>query len=43
VFYCKDAFDGLHTMDRIVSGEGAELWEEQQRGAKRRKQLKATR
>jgi 5-methyltetrahydrofolate--homocysteine methyltransferase len=41
LFYCKDAFAGLGTMDRIVSGEGRRLWEEQRSEAQRRKQLKA--
>jgi 5-methyltetrahydrofolate--homocysteine methyltransferase len=29
LFYCRDAFDGLHTMDRIVTGQGAQLQQEQ--------------
>ena len=40
LFYCKDAFAGLSTMDRIVSGEGRKLWEEQRSEAQRRKSLK---
>ena len=40
LFYCKDAFAGLHTMDRIVSGEGRKLWEEQRAEGQRRKELK---
>src|SRR5204863_6050126 len=40
LFYCKDAFAGLGTMDRIVSGEGRKLFEEQRKEAQRRRQLK---
>jgi 5-methyltetrahydrofolate--homocysteine methyltransferase len=40
LFYCKDAFAGLNTMDRIVTGEGKALWEEQRAEAQRRRQLK---
>jgi 5-methyltetrahydrofolate--homocysteine methyltransferase len=40
LFYCKDAFAGLHTMDRIVSGGGTQLFEEQRKEAQRRRQLK---
>ena len=40
LFYCKDAFAGLNTMDRIVSGEGRALWEEQRSEAQRRRQLR---
>src|SRR5688572_4867038 len=41
LFYCKDAFAGLSTMDRIVSGEGKSLFNEQRADAQRRRQLKA--
>jgi len=41
LFYCKDAFAGLHTMDRIVAGEGSKLFESQRADAERRKQLRA--
>jgi 5-methyltetrahydrofolate--homocysteine methyltransferase len=41
LFYCKDAFAGLHTMDRIVAGEGTKLFESQRADAERRKQLRA--
>ena len=40
LFYCKDAFAGLGTMDRIIAGEGRRLWEEQRNEAQRRRQLK---
>ena len=39
LFYCRDAFAGLNTMDRIVSGGGKALWEEQRADAQRRRQL----
>jgi 5-methyltetrahydrofolate--homocysteine methyltransferase len=29
LFYCRDAFEGLHTMDRIVAGQGVALQKEQ--------------
>ncbi|HMB96617.1 MAG TPA: vitamin B12 dependent-methionine synthase activation domain-containing protein, partial [Tepidisphaeraceae bacterium] len=40
LFYCKDAFEGLHTMDRVAGGETATLVEEQQLEVNRRKALR---
>ncbi|HEY8668641.1 MAG TPA: methionine synthase, partial [Tepidisphaeraceae bacterium] len=40
LFYCKDAFAGLDTMDRIVAGQGPQLVEEQRADARRRAQLR---
>jgi 5-methyltetrahydrofolate--homocysteine methyltransferase len=39
LFYCKDAFAGLSTMDRIVVGETDKAFEAQQADAKRRAEL----
>jgi 5-methyltetrahydrofolate--homocysteine methyltransferase len=41
LFYCRDAFAGLGTMDRIVTGATEAAYEEQQREAKRRSDLRA--
>ena len=40
VFYCKDAFEGLHTMDRIMAGELTEALEEKQAELDRRTALR---
>jgi 5-methyltetrahydrofolate--homocysteine methyltransferase len=40
LFYCRDAFAGLGTMDRIVTGEVEQAYDEQQREAKRRAELR---
>jgi 5-methyltetrahydrofolate--homocysteine methyltransferase len=40
LFYCKDAFDGLHTMDRVAGGETESLRAEQQAEIERRKSLR---
>jgi 5-methyltetrahydrofolate--homocysteine methyltransferase len=40
LFYCKDAFEGLHTMDRIAGGESDQMLEEQQAEVTRRKALR---
>src|SRR5260221_4065956 len=37
VLYCKDAFDGLHMMDRIAAGEVNEARSEQRARAEKRK------
>jgi 5-methyltetrahydrofolate--homocysteine methyltransferase len=41
LFYCKDAFEGLHTMDRVTSGETDALQAEQRAAVDRRKELRA--
>ncbi|HTL30395.1 MAG TPA: methionine synthase [Tepidisphaeraceae bacterium] len=41
LFYCRDAFAGLSTMDRIVSGQMETAYREQQAEGKRRAELKA--
>jgi 5-methyltetrahydrofolate--homocysteine methyltransferase len=41
LFYCRDAFAGLGTMDRIVTGEVDRAYAEQQAEAKRRADLRA--
>src|SRR5208282_4540520 len=41
LLYCKDAFEGLAAMDRIVAGEGAALQEEQRAREEHRRQLAA--
>lgn len=41
LFYCKDAFGGLSTMDRIVTGEGDKAFDAQQADGKRRADLRA--
>lgn len=41
LFYCRDAFAGLGTMDRIVVGEADRAFDEQQAEAKRRADLRA--
>jgi 5-methyltetrahydrofolate--homocysteine methyltransferase len=41
LFYCRDAFAGLSTMDRIVSGQVEVAYQEQQAEGKRRAELKA--
>jgi 5-methyltetrahydrofolate--homocysteine methyltransferase len=41
LLYCKDAFDGLHMMDKIAGGVVASVVEEQRTRAKRRKELRA--
>jgi 5-methyltetrahydrofolate--homocysteine methyltransferase len=40
LFYCKDAFEGLHTMDRVASGETEVMVEQQQAEGTRRKGLR---
>jgi 5-methyltetrahydrofolate--homocysteine methyltransferase len=40
LFYCKDAFEGLHTMDRIRGGESDAMQAEQQAEVSRRKALR---
>ncbi len=40
LFYCKDAFEGLHTMDRVISGGTATLQAEQKAEVDRRKALR---
>ena len=40
LLYCKDAFEGLHAMDRISAGQVAEAADEQRRRAERRKELR---
>jgi 5-methyltetrahydrofolate--homocysteine methyltransferase len=40
LFYCRDAFAGLHTMDRIVAGDADRAYQEQQAEAKRRSELR---
>jgi 5-methyltetrahydrofolate--homocysteine methyltransferase len=41
LFYCRDAFAGLSTMDRIVGGQIDVAYEEQRAEAQRRAELKA--
>ncbi|HWP41055.1 MAG TPA: vitamin B12 dependent-methionine synthase activation domain-containing protein, partial [Tepidisphaeraceae bacterium] len=41
LFYCKDAFEGLRTMDRIMSGQTQAMLAEQQAEVDRRKALRA--
>ncbi len=41
LFYCRDAFAGLATMDRIMSGDAEGLYGEQQADADRRDELAA--
>jgi 5-methyltetrahydrofolate--homocysteine methyltransferase len=41
LLYCKDAFDGLHMMDRIADGVVGTVVEEQKTRAKHRKELRA--
>jgi 5-methyltetrahydrofolate--homocysteine methyltransferase len=40
LLYCKDAFDGLHVMDKIAGGAVGTIVEEQKARTKRRKQLR---
>jgi len=40
LLYCKDAFEGLHAMDRIAAGQVREAVEEQRRRAQRRRELR---
>ena len=40
LFYCKDAFEGLHTMDRIMAGEVEEVLEEKRLEIDRRTALR---
>ncbi len=40
LFYCRDAFAGLHTMDRIVAGHAESAWQQQQTEGKRRAELR---
>jgi 5-methyltetrahydrofolate--homocysteine methyltransferase len=40
LFYCKDAFGGLGTMDRIVGGQVEQAFAEQQSEGKRRAELR---
>ena len=40
LFYCKDAFEGLHTMDRIMAGQAAQVQAEQQAYVERRQALR---
>jgi 5-methyltetrahydrofolate--homocysteine methyltransferase len=40
LFYCKDAFEGLHTMDRIAGGESDAMIEEQRADVSRRQALR---
>jgi 5-methyltetrahydrofolate--homocysteine methyltransferase len=42
LFYCRDAFAGLGTMDRIVVGEAERAYDEQQTDGKRRADLRAS-
>jgi 5-methyltetrahydrofolate--homocysteine methyltransferase len=39
LFYCRDAFAGLHMMDAIVTGHVADVFETQQAEGRRRKEL----
>lgn len=41
LFYCKDAFEGLATMEKIIAGEGQALWEQHQADVRRRDELSA--
>ena len=40
LFYCKDAFEGLHTMDRIMAGEAEAVLEEKRAEIDRRTALR---
>ena len=40
LFYCKDAFEGLHTMDRIMAGETEAVMEEKRAEIDRRTALR---
>ena len=40
LFYCKDAFEGLHTMDRIMAGETDAVMQEQRAEVDRRTALR---
>ena len=40
LFYCKDAFEGLHMMDRIMAGEGEAMLEEKRQEIDRRTALR---
>jgi 5-methyltetrahydrofolate--homocysteine methyltransferase len=40
LFYCKDAFDGLHTMDQVVTGGVEDLRKQQQAEVARRNALR---
>lgn len=40
LFYCKDAFEGLHTMDRVTGGETEKLQAEQRAEVTRRQALR---
>jgi 5-methyltetrahydrofolate--homocysteine methyltransferase len=40
LFYCKDAFDGLHTMDQVVGGGVEDLRKQQQAEVARRNALR---
>ena len=42
LFYCKDAFDGLGAMDRIIAGQAGELRAEQQKREQERDEKAAT-
>ena len=42
LFYCKDAFDGLGAMDRIIAGQAGELRAEQQKRESERDEKAAT-
>ncbi len=39
LFYCKDAFEGLHTMDRIMAGQTEQVLAEQRAKSDRRRAL----
>ncbi len=40
LFYCKDAFEGLHTMDRVIAGESDKMVAEQRSEVSRRQALR---
>jgi 5-methyltetrahydrofolate--homocysteine methyltransferase len=40
LFYCKDAFEGLHTMDSVADGETEELVQQQRANVNHRKELR---
>src|SRR2546421_8990821 len=42
LLYCRDAFEGLHTMDAISSGHTQRILSEQKERAEKRKRLRAT-
>jgi len=42
LFYCKDAFAGLHMMDSIVGGRIEDAYADQQKDAQRRSDLRAS-